>query len=120
VILGEVSKAGEAQEIMLALADMAIGIFALESTIMRARKVYQAASGEKKDLLGAVVKVTTFERAGRFYLAAIRCGAYALKEDSLKPLQQEIARLSAYPAGGLLEAKQLLAETSTKSGKYFF
>jgi alkylation response protein AidB-like acyl-CoA dehydrogenase len=120
VILGEVSKAGEAQEIMLALADMAIGIFALESTVMRARKVYQAASDEKKDLLGAVVKVTTFERAGRFYLAAIRCGAYALKEDSLKPLQQEIARLSAYPAGGLLEAKQLLAETSTKSGKYFF
>ncbi|WP_027715226.1 acyl-CoA dehydrogenase family protein [Desulfuromonas sp. TF] len=120
VILGEVSKAGEAQELMLALADMAIGIFALESTVMRARKVYQAASDEKKDLLEAVVKVTTFERAGRFYLAAIRCGAYALKEDSLKPLQQEIARLSAYPAGGLLEAKQLLAETSTKSGKYIF
>jgi alkylation response protein AidB-like acyl-CoA dehydrogenase len=120
VILGEVSKAGESQEIMLALADMAIGIFALESTLLRAGKAYSAAGDEKKELLGAVVKVTTLERAGRFYLAAIRCSAYALKEDSLKPLQQEIARLSAYPAGGLLEAKQLLAETSTKSGKYFF
>jgi alkylation response protein AidB-like acyl-CoA dehydrogenase len=120
VILGDISQAGEPQEIMLALADMAIGIFALESTVMRAGKVYRSASDDKKKLLEAVVKVTTFERAGRLYLAAIRCGAYALKEDSLQPIQQEIARLSAYPVGGLLEAKQLLAETSTKLGKYFF
>lgn len=120
VTLGEARHVCESQEILMALADMIIGIFALESVVLRADKMYPVASEKKRELLRAVIKVTAFDRASRFYLAATRLCAYALMGESLNFLQQEIARLSSYPASGLLDAKHLLAETSTETGKYFF
>jgi alkylation response protein AidB-like acyl-CoA dehydrogenase len=119
-VLGDVGQAREPQEVLLALADMIIGIFALESVVLRADKVFAAASGKKKELLKAVVRSAAFERAGRFQLAASRCGAYAVKGDRLKVLQKAIPRLCAYPAEGLLVEKQLLAEAAKESGKYVF
>ena len=119
-VLGDAEPARESQEVILALADLVIGIFALESVVLRADKVFAAASDKKKELLNAVVRSAAFEGAGRFQQAASRCAAYAVKGAALHTLQKSISHLCAYPGEGLLEEKQLLAEAAKESGKYIF
>lgn len=119
-LIGRVKAALDTQEVLLSLADMIIGIFALESVLLRAAKIWGGSSAAKKEQLQAVVKVTTFEDAGRFYLAATRCGAYALEGEALSALQQLSARTTAYSVAGLLPAKHLLAAAAREAGRYIF
>ncbi len=117
-LLGSAVQARDTQEVMLAVADMIISIFTLESVILRGSKVIVAASDNRKELLGAVLKVVAHEQAGQFYLAADRCSAYLLKGESIIEQHMLAARLTAYPVEGLLEAKQLLADAAKDSGKF--
>ena len=117
-LLGSSSQSRDTQEVMLAVADMVISIFTLESVIIRVRKVFGTASSNRKQLLEAVLKLVSFEQAGRFYLAAGRCAAYLLKGETIIEQHMLAARLTAYPVEGLLEAKQLLAEAVKDAGKY--
>jgi alkylation response protein AidB-like acyl-CoA dehydrogenase len=119
-LLGDVKGALTVQEVLLAIADMAIGIFALESVLLRAAKVWEKESANKRSLLEAVVKVATFERAGQFNLAAARCSAYGLPGEALAAQQQKLASLASYPGAGLLPAKQRLALAVTEAGRYLF
>ena len=120
LILGTAEQAMKSQEVLMAIADMAIGIFALESVVLRGDKVLAAASDKKKELLKAVVKVTAFESASQFYLAASRCSAYSLKGEEMVAQQALVSKLSFCPVEGLLEAKQLLSQASREAGKYIF
>ena len=110
----------ENQEVLLALADMIIGIFAMETVALRAGKDHATAGAREKDLLGGVVKVALFSGAGRFQAAASRCAAYALSGDALASLLAFVSLRSVFPADGLLEAKRLLAEASLEDGRYVF
>jgi len=118
-LLGPAGKGAESQEVQLAVADMIINIFALESAVVRGNAVFDLASDNRKELLKAVLKVVCFERASQFQLAASRLSAYLAQEES--PLKQQtlIAGLTCCPVQGLLEAKRLLAEAAKDSGKYF-
>lgn len=120
VVLGGAAQARESQEVLLAIADMIISIFALESVVIRGAKAFDSASANRKELLKAVVKVAAFERASRFYQAASRCCAYALNGEALIAQQQVVSRLSTCPVEGLLQAKRELAEAAKESGKFFF
>jgi len=113
-------EAREHQEVLLALADMIIGIFAMETVALRAEKERVAAGARERDLLGAVVKVAFFSGAGRFQAAASRCAAYALSGDALASLLAFVSLRSVFPADGLLAAKRLLAEASLEDGRYVF
>ncbi|HLO25509.1 MAG TPA: acyl-CoA dehydrogenase family protein, partial [Geobacteraceae bacterium] len=117
-VLGAVAHVRGSQEIMLALADMVITIFALESVLLRAEQVFASASDKKKEQLRGVVKVVAFERSAQFHLAASRCGGYAGLTEYRNMLRKNMQRLSYYPVEGLLAAKQLLAETSRDAGRY--
>ncbi|TWJ13662.1 acyl-CoA dehydrogenase family protein [Geobacter argillaceus] len=119
-VLGAAVPAKDHQEVMLAIADMVITIFALESVVLRADKTFAAASGAKQDLLKAMVKVVTFELATQCQSAASRCCAYALTGEALTGMQKTVSNLSTSPVEGLLEAKQLLSQASQESGKYCF
>jgi alkylation response protein AidB-like acyl-CoA dehydrogenase len=119
VLLESVDQVRGTQEIMLAVADMIISVFVLESVIIRVSKVVTAASESRKKLLEAVLKVVAFEQSGQYYLAAGRCAAYLLKGESVIEHHMLAARLTAYPVEGLLEAKQLLADAAKDSGKFF-
>ncbi len=119
-LFGTAEPARDSQEVLLAIADMIIGIFTLESVLLRARQGFAGASDQKKALLQAVVEVATFERAGQFYLAATRCSAYTLHGESLRAQQRTIASLSAYAGEGLLPAKQRLAQAAKELGRYIF
>ncbi|NJD91809.1 MAG: acyl-CoA dehydrogenase [Geobacter sp.] len=108
------------QEILMAVADIAINIFAIESTILRAEKILPTLSDSKKASISAVVKVFTFngsEAAG----SAARRAAYMMEEgDTLTMLLAGIRRFTKYDATGLLQAKRLLADASIEADRYIF
>jgi alkylation response protein AidB-like acyl-CoA dehydrogenase len=119
-VLGAVMPAREHQEVLLAVADMVITLFALESSVLRASKTIATSSDTKKQLLRAVIKVLAFDLSGKFHLAASRCCVYALAGDAQAGMQKFVSDQSACPVEGLLEAKHLLAEMAKENGKYYF
>ena len=104
----------------MSAADIAIQIFALESSVLRAEKILPKSSERKQELLKAAVKVCAFkmsEEAGR----AARQGAFFIEEgDTLTMILSGIRRFAKYDATGLLQAKRLLAKTACEEEKYLF
>jgi hypothetical protein len=70
-------------------------------------------------LLTAVVKVFAFSSKTNLVNAAERC-AFFVEDDSAMSLLDEISGMVRYSAGGLLEAKRLLAESTSEAEKYMF
>jgi len=122
LLLSALGDRRKEQELLLALGDLSIAIYAMESSLLRADMIMPNAntSEQKKGLLQAVVRVIAFETAARFQLTASRCAAYGVQGPELVALQKTFARLGTYPAVGLLEAKHLLADAATESGAYLF
>jgi len=119
-VLGFAVPAKDHQEVLLAVADMVITIFALESSVLRAGKTFAAASETKKRIISAVVKIIAFDLTDKCRLAASRCCAYVLEGDAQTAMQKIVSDLSASHVEGLLEAKHMLAEAAKESGKYYF
>ncbi|MEI6205833.1 MAG: acyl-CoA dehydrogenase family protein [Desulfuromonadales bacterium] len=119
-LLGSAGQVRETQEVMIAVADMIICIFTLESVILRCSKVFVSSSESRKEHIEAILKVVSFEQAGRFYLAANRCSAYLLYGESIIEHHMLTAKLTSYPVEGLLAAKQTLADTAKDAGKFIF
>ncbi len=113
-------KLANEQEILMTAADIAIQIFALESAVLRAEKNYETASERKKELYLAAVKVFAFE-AAEIAGTAARKGAFYVEEgDTLTMILSGVRRFTKYDAGGLLQAKRLLAEAACEEEKYLF
>ena len=64
------------QELLLAAADMAINIFAIESAVLRAEKISGALSENRRASLAAAVKVFTFNAVERTATAAKKAAYY--------------------------------------------
>lgn len=113
-------KIADEQEILMAAADIAIQIFALESVVLRAEKSMGRVSEAKQELLNAAVKIFSFEaceNAGR----AARKGAFFVEEgDTLTMILSGIRRFAKYDASGLLQAKRTLAAAASEQEKYVF
>lgn len=108
------------QEILLAIADVAITIFAIESAVLRAEKILPSLSEAKRRAATAAVKIFTFNAAERTATAA-RKAAYFIEEgDNLTMLLAGIRRFTKYDATGLLGAKRQLAEAVIEAEKYIF
>jgi alkylation response protein AidB-like acyl-CoA dehydrogenase len=106
------------QEILIALADVAIQIFALESAVLRAARI-QARSGEaKRALAAAAVKVLAFEGAERVASAARKVAFFAGEGEPLKLFLRALPKLTAYDATRLLQAKRHLADASLEAERY--
>src|ERR1039457_5295897 len=71
------------QEILLAVADLAINIFAVESTILRAEKNLPKLSESKKASVTAAVKVFAFNGTEKVASAARRAAYYIEEGDNL-------------------------------------
>ncbi len=113
-------RIAEEQEILLAAADIAIQIFALESAVLRAEKVYPSVSEAKRELLMAAVKVCAFN-ATEIVGTAAKKGAFYIEEgDTLTMILSGVRRFAKYDASGLLQAKRALANAALESEKYLF
>ncbi len=113
-------KLANEQEILMAAADVAIQIFALESALLRAEKSYGAASDRKKELLDAVVKVFAFEASENAGSAARKGAFYVEEGDTLTMILSGVRRFAKYDATGLLAAKRLLTAAACEDEKYIF
>ncbi len=113
-------KIADEQEILMAAADIAIQIFALESAVLRAEKHFGGASETRQELLRAAVKVFAFS-ATEIAGSAAKKGAFYIEEgDTLTMILSGIRRFAKYDATGLLAAKRLLAGAACEEEKYIF
>ncbi len=114
------NKLEDEQEILMAAADIAIQIFAIESALLRAEKILPQLSEAKQQQLKAALKVFTFN-ATEEAASAAKKGAYFIEEgDNLMMLLSGVRRFTKYDASGLLQAKRLLAAAALETEKYLF
>ncbi|THB75971.1 MAG: acyl-CoA dehydrogenase [Desulfobulbaceae bacterium] len=113
-------KIAEEQEILMAAADIAIQIFAIESAVLRAEKCFAKVSEKKQELLKAAVKVFTFTATEAIGTAARKGAFYVEEGDTLTMILSGCRRFAKYDATGLLAAKRLLAEVACEEEKYLF
>lgn len=113
-------KMKDEQEILMALADVAIGIFAIESTVLRALKIYDKSNEKKKKLLEAAVNVFLFHEVEDITRAAKKAAYFVEEGDNLTMLLSGIRRFTKYDAAGLLENQRLLADAVIDAEKYIF
>src|SRR5512145_1394337 len=113
-------KIRDEQEVLMAVADVAIGIVAIESAVLRAEKMAGTAGDARRALAAAAVKTFAFN-ASEAAATAARKAAFLVEDGKkLSRLLEGIGRLAAYDASGLLRAKRLLADASLESEKYIF
>ncbi len=110
------AKAATEQEILLTLADTVIQIFAMESALLRAEKAFDTATEQKQDLYQAVVRICTFRAKQQFADAAEKCAAF-LGSDHLF---ESIRIGTNFKTKGLLAAKRLIADATSRSERYIF
>ncbi len=108
------------QEILMALADVAIGIFAIESIVLRALKIYDKSNDNKKKLLEAAVNLFVFHEVEDITRAAKKAAYFVEEGDNLAMLLSGIRRFTKYDATGLLENQRLLANAVIDAEKYVF
>ena len=114
------TKIRNEQEVLLAIADVAINTFAIESAVLRAEKILPTLSKAKQGTVTAAVKVFTFNAAEQSATAARKTAYFIEKGGSLKELLDGIGRYTAYDATGLLPAKRQLADAAIEAEKYIF
>ncbi|WP_129125488.1 acyl-CoA dehydrogenase family protein [Geomonas oryzae] len=110
----------EEQELLLALADVVIGIFALESVVLRAEKILPALSEARRKTVAAAVLTFAFSANEQAASAARKAAFYSEEGDALAVLLGAVRRFTKYGASGLLDAKRLLADAVIESEKYPF
>ncbi|MGK2905389.1 MAG: acyl-CoA dehydrogenase family protein [Desulfuromonadales bacterium] len=113
-------KLQDEQEILIAAADIAIQIFAIESTVLRAEKILAKLSQAKQEQLKATVKVFTFNATEEAASAAKKAAYYVEEGDSLMMLLSGVRRFTKYDASGLLAAKRTVAAAALDAEQYLF
>ncbi len=108
------------QEILLAVADIAINIFALESSVLRAEKMLPGLSASKKEALVAAVTSFAFTATEKTAGAARKAAFYIEEGDPLAMMLSGIRRFTKYDATGLLQAKRTLAAAAIEAERYIF
>jgi alkylation response protein AidB-like acyl-CoA dehydrogenase len=108
------------QEVLLAVADVAINIFAIESSLLRAEKIMPTLSDARKLVATAAVKVFAFNASEKAATAARKAAFFIEEGDNLTMLLGGIRRFTKYDATGLLRAKRQLADAAIEVEKYIF
>jgi alkylation response protein AidB-like acyl-CoA dehydrogenase len=106
------------QEVLLALADVAIQIFAMESAVLRAEKIGPRLSAERRALAEAAVKVFSFSAVEKVATAARRAVFFVAEGDQATMMLGGVRRFTKYDASGLLAAKRALAAAAVAAEKY--
>jgi butyryl-CoA dehydrogenase len=106
------------QETLIALADLAIGAFALESAVLRAEKISVSGNASGAALAEAAAKVFAFRTGEEGVSAARRAAFYVGEGNTLQMLLAGIRRAGRYDATGLLDAKRKLAAAALESERY--
>jgi alkylation response protein AidB-like acyl-CoA dehydrogenase len=113
-------KLAEEQELLLALADVSIELFALESAVLRGEKLLLSTTDSKAKVIDAVVRVAAFRTNEKFKQAARRVVCFMDGQGSSAVLSNGVDAFCHYEVKGLLQAKRLLAEATSDRERYLF
>jgi len=112
------AKIRDEQETLIALADLAIGVFALESAVLRAEKIGTSGNAARAPLAAAAARVFAFHSAEGAVTAARRAAFYIGEGQTLRMLLSGIRRATRYEAAGLLADKRALAAETLDKERY--
>ncbi len=113
-------KIRDEQEILMAVADIAIAVFAAESAVLRAEKISGSLSDARRAQVAAAVKTFAFSASEAAATAARKAAFLAEDGKKLARLLDGIGRFARYDAAGLLQAKRQLADAALSAEKYIF
>ena len=113
-------KFRDEQEILMALADAAIDIFALESAVLRAEKTAMSSTENRAETMTAAVKACARQAAAAVSDATGRAAVYIEEGKRLAGLLERIGTFCRYNASGLLAAKRSLAAAAFEAERYIF
>jgi len=108
----------EQQEVMAALADIIIEVFAMDSAVLRTQKLL-AAQGEGTSALPiAMTQVYLSEAMARIEVAARRVLAAAAEGDNLRIQIAILRRLVKHDPVNVIGLRQQIAARTIEAGKY--
>jgi len=109
-------KLRDEQEILMALADAAIEIFALECAVLRAGKAATTSPGSRAETMAAAVKVCACHGAAMVRQAAVRAAAYTEEGERLPGLLGGIESFCRYDLSGFSQRRGALRPRRSKPG----
>lgn len=125
LVIGEAARVfkqslqGE-QEILLAIADCCIELFAVESAILRLEKMYQNASESRREVIVALAVSAVSSAASRIDSLSRKGSAYISGAEEAEHILDGINRLTRYSGVDLLQAKRVIADASHEHCRYLF
>ncbi|HEU5231615.1 MAG TPA: acyl-CoA dehydrogenase family protein [Terriglobales bacterium] len=106
------------QEVMAALADVIIEVFAMDSALLRTMKLVQAQGGSTAGLPVAMTQVYLSEAMARIEVAARRVLAAAAEGDNLRIQTTILRRLMKHEPTNVIGLRQQIATRTIEAGKY--
>ena len=113
------AKLADEQEVMGAIADMIIEVFAMESAILRAEKMAGASSsGKGSEIPVAMARIYTAGSFDKIELAARKIIAAVAEGDMLRTQLTILRRLSKHDGADVIALRRQVAQHVIKAGKY--
>jgi alkylation response protein AidB-like acyl-CoA dehydrogenase len=106
------------QEIMGAIANITMEIYAMESAVLRARKLVARGEGAKTELVTAMTRVYLMGAMERVESAAKAALAAASDGDILRTQMAILRRLSKHEPFDSIGLRQMIAQRVIEAGKY--
>jgi alkylation response protein AidB-like acyl-CoA dehydrogenase len=111
-------KIADEQEVMGAIADMVIGVFAMESAIVRAEKIVAGQGSEASAIPVAMARVYADKAMSTIELSARKVIAAVAEGDMLRTQLTILRRLSKHDTADTISLRRTIAQHVIKSGKY--
>ncbi|CAN5434304.1 acyl-CoA dehydrogenase family protein [soil metagenome] len=113
------AKLADEQEVMGAIADMIIEVFAIESAVLRAEKMARASgSGKGSDSPGAMARIYTASSFEKIELCARKIIAAVAEGDMLRTQLTILRRLSKHDGADTIALRRQVARHVIQAGKY--
>jgi alkylation response protein AidB-like acyl-CoA dehydrogenase len=112
------SKLRTEQELVRAISDMVIEIYAMESALLRARKIQQGKHPEKVEIPTKMTKVLFYESVERVAFTAREALDTVDQGDSLKRHLHTIRGLMASPPIDVIRLRRDIADAMLRAGRY--
>jgi alkylation response protein AidB-like acyl-CoA dehydrogenase len=113
-------KLDQEQEIIMAIADMLLEIFAAESGMLRAEKIVEKQGEEKSSFAIEIAKTYLSDAMEKINISGKHALAAFASGDALTMMYMGLKRFTKYPMRNNIASRQLISEQIVKEGKYCF
>jgi alkylation response protein AidB-like acyl-CoA dehydrogenase len=112
------ARIAEEQEVMGAISDMIIEVFAMESAILRAEKIAAGQPGEASAIPVAMAGIYADKAMSTIELSARKVIAAVAEGDMLRTQLTILRRLSKHDSADTIKLRRQVAQHVIKAGKY--